>query len=198
MAVQSLCAKLINGHDASCDAPVRKYYQQAVIINKTDIESYTINKPDPEVPTCAYNVEFTLKEGATGYKFIGPEAGANYFGAYDKSRSDIGYPQYVHQAQVLITGVNEEVKCILDSFDKGEFVVALQLKDGTVEIYGLVNGLTTGDYTFNVQEGGGGTPVMLQSDENSPEGTLPLIYKSDTPGNETVDFDANFENPALP
>ena len=37
--------------------------------------------------------------------------------------------------------------------DKGSFVVALQAKDGTVEIYGMVNGLTTGDYEYNIQGG---------------------------------------------
>lgn len=198
MAVQSICAKLINGLDASCEAPVRKFYQQAVIINKSDIDTYTINTPDPETPTAVYNVTFTLKEGTTGYRFVGPEAGANYFGSYDKSRNDLGFPQYVHNAQVLVTGVEEETQALLDALDKGSFVAALQLKDGTVVIYGMENGLTTGDYSYNVQEGGGGTPIMLSSLEDAPERYLPLVYVSGTPGNENVDFDDAFEVPATP
>lgn len=195
MAIQSLCAKLFNGFDASCDAPTRKYYQQAVLINKSDIETYTITKPDYGTPTCNYKVAFTLKSGATGYKFIGPEAGSNYFGSYDKTRNDLGYAQYIHNTQILIAGVDETTKCILDSLDKGSFVVALQLKDGTVEIYGVVNGLTTGDYTYNIQEGGGGTSVQLSSLEDAPESSLPFVYESAVPGSESADFDANFSNP---
>lgn len=192
MAVQSICAKLVNGHDVTCIEPVRKYYQQAVIINKADINTYTVTKPDASVPSCDYKVNLTLKSGTTGYLFQGPEAGSNFYGSFDKSRSDLGFAQYKHNVQVLITGVSQDVKCILDSFDKGEFVVALQLKDGTVEFYGLVNGLTTGDYTYNVQEGGGGTPIMLSSDENAPEALLPLVYESAIPGSETADFDSLF------
>jgi len=199
MAIQSLCAQLFAGFDGSCEAPARKYFQQAVLINKADIETYTITKPDYDTPTCNYKVTFTLADGKTGYKFIGPEAGSNYFGSYDKSRNDLGYAQYIHNVQILVSGVDEASKCILDSLDKGSFVVALQLKDpnvptGRVEIYGLINGLTTGDYTYNIQEGGGGTPILLSSLEDAPESYLPLVYESAVPGSEATDFDDNFNN----
>lgn len=194
MATQSLCAKLFAGFDASCDAPVRKYYQQAVLINKSDIETYSITKPDYGTDTCNYKATFSLKVGATGYLFIGPEAGSSFLGSYDKSRSDIGHSQYVHNAQILIAGVDEASKCILDGLDKGSFVAVYQLKDGTVEIYGLVNGLTTGDYSYNIQEGGGGTVILLSSLEDAPESTLPLVYEAAVPGEETADFDSLFAN----
>lgn len=196
MATESLCALLVNGLDVGCDAPTRKYYQQAVLINKSDIDptATVITKPDPETETCAYTVEFTLKEGKTGYKFIGPSAGSTFVGSFDKSRNDLGYAQYIHNPQILITGIDEATKCILDALDKGSFIVALQLKDETVEIYGFVNGLTTGDYTYNIQEGGGGTPVILSSLEDAPESSLPFVYKSGTPGEEGADFDDAFSN----
>ena len=192
MAVQSLCAKIFNGLDVSCDAPVRKYYQQAVIINKSDIDSYTISLPDAETETCDYNVTFALKAGATGYRILGAEAGSSFYGSVDKSRSDLGYAQYIHNAGILIAGVSEEVKCILDGLDKGSFVVALQLKNGTVEIYGIVNGLTSGDYSYNIQEGGVGTAILLSSLEDAPESNLPLVYESAVPGQESTDFDDAF------
>lgn len=193
MAVQSICAKLFNGLDVSCDAPTRKYYQQAVLINKSDINTYAVTLPDADTQTCDYKVVFDLKAGTTGYRIIGAEAGSSFFGSVDKSRSDLGYAQYVHNAGILISGITEESKCILSALDKGSFVAALQLKDGTVEIYGLVNGLTTGDYSYNLQEGGGGTQIVLSSLENAPEGTLPLIYESAVPGQESTDFDDAFE-----
>ena len=54
------------GYDTGCNPPVRKYYQQAVLINKTDIDTFTITPPDAETETCNYKVEFTLKAGTTG------------------------------------------------------------------------------------------------------------------------------------
>lgn len=192
MAVQSTCAKIFNGLDVSCNAPTRKYYQQAVIINKSDIDSYTITLPDPDTETCDYKVTFELQAGKTGYRIQGAEAGSSFYGSFDKTRSDLGYAQYIHNTGILIAGVTEEVKCVLDSLDKGSFVVALQLKDGTVEIYGIVNGLSTGDYSYNIQEGGGGTQILLSSLEDAPESNLPLVYESAVPGQENEDFDDAF------
>lgn len=196
MAVTSLCAQLVNGLDVGCIAPVRKAFQQAVIINKTDIDpsTVTVTLPDgaAEPPTCAYNATFALKSGKTGYRIVGAEAGSSFYGSHDKSRSDLGFPQYVHNVGILIAGITEQVKCVLDSLDKGSFVVALQWKDGTVEIFGLTNGLTTGDYSYNVQEGGGGTQIVLSSLEDAPENNLPLIYVSGVPGQENEDFDDAF------
>jgi hypothetical protein len=196
MAVASLCAKLIGGQDAVCVPPKRKYFQQAVVINKSDIDTYEIATTDYNLPSpvCAYTVEFTLKEGKTGYRFQGPENGASYFGTYDKSRSDLGFTQYIHNANILVVGANAAAKCILDSLDKGSFVVAFQFTDGTVEIYGIENGLSTGDYTYDVQGGGGGTAIILSSIDTAPENYLPLVYKSAVPGSETEDFDAAFAN----
>lgn len=192
MAVTSICARLFNSYDGSCIAPARKYYQQAVLINKTDIDTSTITLPNAETEECNYKVTFALKAGTTGYPIIGTEAGSSFYGSFDKSRSDLGYPQYIHNVGILITGVTEEAKCILSSLDKGSFVVALQLKDGSVEIYGFVNGLTTGDYSYNIQEGGGGTQIILSSLEDAPEGNLPLVYESAVPGQENEDFDDAF------
>lgn len=192
MAITSLCGRLVNGLDLGCIAPVRKVYQQAVIINKADIDTFTINTPSEADPTCNYNVEFTLKPGTQGYRIVGAEGGSSFYGSFDKSRGDLGFTEYIHNVGILIAGVTEEVKCILEALDKGSFIVALQWKDGTVEIYGMVNGVSTGDYSFNPQDGGGGAQVVLSSSEDAPESTLPLIYVSAVPGQENDDFDDAF------
>jgi hypothetical protein len=192
MAIQSLCAKIFNGLDVGCAKPVSKYYQQAVIINKSDIDNYTITLPDVEGEICDYNVTFNLKPGTTGYRIIGAEAGSSFFGSVSKTRNDLGYAQYIHNVSILVAGISEEIKCILDGLDKGSFVVALQAKDGTVEIYGMVYGLTTGDYEYNIQEGGGGTAIVLSSLEDAQESNLPLVYVSSSPGQEGDDFDNAF------
>lgn len=193
MAVTSICGTLKAGLDISCISPVRRYFQQAVIINKADIEEYAITAPTGVADACAYHVEFTLKEGKTGYRIQGSENGSTFKGMYAKSMSELGFIQYAHTVQFLIAGVTEATKCILDALDKGSYIVALQIGE-TIEIYGMENGLTTGDYTYDLQEGGGGTPITLTSRETSPEGKLPLNYKSAVEGGEVADFDSEFEN----
>ena len=165
--------------------------------------------PDTSAVPCEYTVQFSLKDGKTGYRFSGPEAGSTYKGYFDKSTSDLGFAQYKHNAQILVVGSTEEAKCIIDSLSKGSYVVAYQFTDGTVEIYGFQTGLTTGDFTYDVQEGGGGTDrsgtgsqnpgrtaIVLSSLDTAPENLVPLVYKSLVPGSETADFDSNFENGA--
>lgn len=191
MAITSICGTLKAGLDLSCISPVRRYFQQAVIINKADIETFTINPPT--ISTCAYTVEFTLKDGKTGYRISGAENGSTFKGMFAKTVSDLGFTQYQHTVQLLIAGVDAATKCILDALDKGSYIVALQIGN-TVEIYGIQNGLTTGDYTYDVQEGGGGAAVPLQSRDDAPEGYLPLVYESAVPGGEVADFDAEFAN----
>ena len=198
MAVLPLCARLLNGQDAACVPLKRKYFQQAVVINKVDIDTMTITKTDFETedPTCSYKVAFELKEGATGYRFTGSENGSNYFGRFNKTTSDLGFASYAHEVQMLVVGADEISKCILESLDKGSYLVALQFTDGTVEIYGAENGLSTGDYTYSIAENGGGTAIVLSSNEQTPESYLPLVYVSSVPGEEGADFDAAFENPS--
>lgn len=202
MATQSVCATLLAGQDSTCEAPKRRYFQQAVIINRSDIDptSVVIVKTDYEAvtPECKYTVTFALKEGKTGYKFIGPSNGSNFFGTFDKSNSDLGFNQYKHNANILIVGASESAKCILEGLDKGSYVVAYQFTDGTVEMYGFENGMSTGDYTYDPQGGGGGSAIILSSAEVAPENFLPLIYKSLVPGEEGADFDSAFENPVTP
>lgn len=196
MAVIPLCAVLGNGQDAACISPKKRYFQQAVIMNKHDIDpdSVTISKTAFETTpgTCAYSVAFDLKTGKTGYRFTGPLNGNSYLGRFDKSVSDLGFVEYSHQVQMLVVGADEDAKCILEALDKGSFVVALQFTDGTVEIYGIGNGMGTGDYTYSLQENGGASLIVLTSNEDTLEGDLPYVYVSGTPGQETEDFDSLF------
>lgn len=196
MALTSICGTLTAGQDNSCLTVVqRKYYQQLVLINRSSIDpdSIVVTVPTEEAPECAYNVQFSLKDGETGYRFTANESGSSIKGFFDKSRDDNGNLQYNHQVQALIMNVLEESKCILSALDKGNFVAALQ-NGNTIEIFGLYNGLTTGDYTFDTQEGGGGTLITLSNLEDNQESFLPFVYKSDPAGSEIADFDANFSN----
>lgn len=202
MALPSICAKLFADQDLSCAKPTRKYFQQIVAINKSDIDPATIEitKTDSTIaePVCAYNVSFELFEGKTGFMIKLPENGASVFGTFDKSRSDFGQNQYIHNVNIFIVGADEAAKCNLEALDEGNYVIALQLMDGTVEIFGMDYGLSTADYSYDLQTNGGGSAIVLSSNETTPEGNLPLVYKSADAGDANADFNSKFANPTTP
>jgi len=198
MAIPSVCGTLKSGSDNSCAAPTtRKYAQQISVINFSDILEYEITAPVGALPdSCAYNVSFTLKEGAKGFHFTGSENGSTYKGTVDTTTSEtFGTPDFKHVVQMIAVGSTEADKCRLDALIRGKYVVAMQF--GTIiEIYGIQNGISAVDGTFDNQDGGGATIMTLASRDESPESFLPLVYKSGTPGSEIADFDADFENEA--
>lgn len=192
MANTAICAELDGVVDLSCIRTlVKKYFQEIVIINFNDIDR-TASVINQSGALCDYSVSMVLKAGKKGVMLKLPENGNTIRGSYAKSTSDLGFIQYLQTVQILIAGVTKEIKCILDKLDRGRYVVAAQLADGTVEIYGYENGLTTGDYTFDLVEGGGGAKIPLQSKDAEQESMLPLIYKPAVPGSENADFNEQF------
>ena len=192
MANTAICAELTGEVDLSCiRSLVKKYFQEIVIINFNDIDR-TASVINQAGALCDYSVSMVLKAGKKGVMLKLPENGNTIRGSYAKSTSDLGFIQYLQTIQILIAGVTKEIKCILDKLDRGRYVVAAQLADGTVEIYGYENGLTTGDYTFDLVEGGGGAKIPLQSKDVEQESMLPLIYKPAVPGSENADFNEQF------
>lgn len=192
MANTAICAELDGVVDLSCIRTlVKKYFQEIVIINFNDIDR-TASVINQAGALCDYSVSMVLKAGKKGVMLKLPENGNTIRGSYAKSTSDLGFIQYLQTVQILIAGVTKEIKCILDKLDRGRYVVAAQLADGTVEIYGYENGLTTGDYTFDLVEGGGGAKIPLQSKDAEQESMLPLIYKPAVPGSENADFNEQF------
>lgn len=199
MAVTSLCAKLKSGLDISCNPPVKKYYQQVVLINFDDIDPeevvapWTEGYPDDEA-VCNYFCQFVLKNGKTGFMFKFPENGSAAFGSTDVSRSDFGYSNFLHHLNLISTSVSEVDKCKFDALAKGSFVGAAQYKDGTVEIYGLRYGISLDDTTIDPANNGGVTAVVLSSRDGAEESHLPLVYKPQDGGDANADFDSAFAN----
>lgn len=191
----TICAELTEGFNLACTRGlVKRYKQEAVIINKNDIDTTTSVVGNTAGASCEYTAQMVLKQSKKGVLVKLPETGNSIKGFVAKSKTEQGFVEYLHQVQILVAGVDKETKCKLDKLDNGRYVVALQLADGTVEIYGWQYGLTTGDYTFDIVEGGGGTLITLQSDEGSKESMLPLVYKPQSSGNASTDFDSLFEN----
>lgn len=192
------CFKLIKGQNSACDSYVRKYYQQVVLINKDDVDSYLILNPTSYYIgerdsrfMCRYSIAFQLKEKKKGIRYTATEKG-NVINGFFSKREREGIPQYKHSVQIPLFGVSEDVKCQLHHLDFSEYFAVLQTYDNVIEVFGFENGLEPDDYEFNIQNGGGAI-LLLTSREDSLEDMQPLVYRNST-GTEVDDFDNNFED----
>jgi len=185
------CEKLRAGLDLSCGNIVKKYYQQAVLVNREDVLNkliLTSTVSIADVYDCRHKVSFNLKTGKTGFLFSASENSSSIFGVVEKSVVQ-GVPQYSHSVTILVLGVSQSVKCVLKQLDNADYFVVLQLYDGMVEVYGFEFGMTTDNYTFDPMNSDGGAIIKLKSLSDALEDELPFIYE----GNST-DFDNLFGN----
>ena len=182
-------AKLRSGLDLSCGNIVKNYYQQAVLINREDLlnkQILTSTISIDDIYQCRHKVLFNLKTDKTGFLFSASENSSNIYGTVEKSIIE-GIPQYNHSVTINVLGVSESVKCVLKQLDNADYFAALQLFDGTIEIFGFEFGLTTSPYTFDAQNSGGGAIIKLISNPEALEDELPFIY-----GGGSIDFDNLF------
>jgi len=173
------CKELLRGHDVRCELPLRKYYQQIVLVNIDDVDQvgYDVNDNN-------HVIIFNLNAGTTGYKYIGNEVSSLYSASFSKKVKK-GQPLYDHTVNLPIIGVSVETKLILKELDTANYFAAIQFRDGTVEIYGFENGLKTNDYTFEAQNGLGGIGITLSSKFSEDE--IPYVY-----GGDAINFDNDF------
>lgn len=185
-----VCEKLRTGLDMSCGNYSKKYYQQAVLVNRSDVQNKLILLSTTDISdnyTCRHRVLFDLLPDKTGFRFTLGENATSIYGTADKTILE-GIPQYSHSVNIVILGVDEATKCLLTQLDSADYFVALQFYDGTVEIFGFEYGMTTSDWIYDPQNTGGSV-IKLTSLEDSLEDSLPFVYYSDNP---TLDFDNNF------
>ncbi len=173
------CETLRNGLDLSCGNFVKNYYQQAVLVNRADVlnkQILTSTVSIDDVYECRYKVIFNLKEDKSGFLFATSENSSTIFGTAEKSVVQ-GIPQYSHSVTINVLGISEIVKCTLKQLDFADYFCALQLYDGTVEIFGFEFGMTTAGYTYDAQNSGGGAIIKLISLQDALEDELPFIYE---------------------
>lgn len=175
------CARLFRGQDLSCGTFAKKYYQQVVLVDKSDVRDFVISSNiSTEIGGIGsgiyqHRIRFSLYPGRTGYLFRGQQNGNSFFATFSKEIDD-NIPQYIHTVQVPIFGASEQTKVLLKTLDMAKYFAAIQYMDGTVEIYGFENGLTTDDYDFDLQGNSGGSIISLISPENGMEDEPPFIY----------------------
>lgn len=185
------CEKLRAGLALDCAATQRRYYQQVVLINREDVDQKQILTSTVSIDdqyTCRHRVIFNLKEGKTGYRFSASENSSSIYASFEKSENE-GIPQYRHSINIVVTGVSEQIKCLLKQLDYGDYFAAIQFYDSTVEIYGLENGLTSSSYGYDPQNSAGGGVIKLISMSDALEDEPPFVY-----GGNATDFDNNFED----
>lgn len=162
------CKTLIHEQDLSCTDVHRKYYQQIVLVNIQDVNEvvYDVNENN-------HAIVFNLVDGATGYRYRGNENVSLYSASFSKSTRK-GQPLYSHSVSLPVVGVGTTTKLVLKELDLANYFAAIQFRDGTIEIYGFENGLTTENYNFEAQNGLGGIGLTLNSkfEEDDP----PYIY----------------------
>lgn len=189
----NLCSTLPDEYSGSCAPITRKHDQVFIFINKADIDSFTIKTPQDSPGTCDFTVSFTLKCDKKGFVISGLPTGNTFKAWASKSRDDNGYPVYNHQAEMFIHGAEKEEKCLLDALDRGSYIVVTRTTNGVIEVYGWYHGIQTGDYDYDIVEGGGGAIIPLSSNENALEPYHPFIY--DSTGDAQADFDSAFAGP---
>lgn len=186
-----VCAKLINDLDLNCIDFYNRYYQNVILINKSDVQDYVIYTNDLQ-----HRISFNLFSGKYGKLFTASEMSNTMKGTFSKTTNE-GIPFYQHSVQVPVIGVSEYIKILLKQLDTSDYFAAIQFTDGNIEIYGFEYGLTTSGYNYEAQSTLGGSVITLESryDEYVP----PLMYvpKIITPPNSvteqaTLDFDNLF------
>lgn len=178
-----ICEKIKQGKKIC--AVKNRYYQRAVIVNRSDLSQYNIIAEGNY-----HNVSFTLKSGLTGYTFASSETGANIVGTVAMSRTN-NLPEYTHTVSIYISNNQVLDKVILRQLDLSDVFVALLDYENKVEIFGFDFGLQTDDWEFNLHDNG--VVLNLFSDI---EYELPYIYVNDD-GSEVSDFDNEFRTNKL-
>jgi len=186
----SLCDKLRQGFQLDCESLTRKYYQQVVLVNRQDVNNKLIQVAliQGDNYTCRHRVSFDLKTGKTGFRFTGDEKSKVIYPSFDKTDNN-GIPQYAHNINIIIAGIQESEKCLIKQLDYGDYFAAIQLYNGLVEIYGFEYGLSTKNYSYNIQSNSGGGILTLSSLADSLEDEPPFIYDG-----LISDFDNNFSD----
>src|SRR5690554_5441188 len=122
------CIKLFSGQETGCEPVYKKYFQQAVLINKADVESFittaTIPNVDLQSSFTGHRIRFSLKEGKKGFRFQGEPNGISFFASWAKEL-DENVPQYNHFLQLPIFGASETAKQILKTLDNADYFAAI-------------------------------------------------------------------------
>ena len=170
------CVELLKGFDLTCEPLFRKYYQNVILINKSDVDQVRIITTNDQ-----HRIQFNLLAGKSGKLFIINETSSLLNASFSKSTNK-GITEYNHNVDIVVAGTSENVKTLLKQIDNGKYFAAIQFRNGDVEIYGFENGLESQDYDYQAQSSLGGAVITLSS--KFDEYDVPYLYHSNSIDND--------------
>ena len=169
------CEQLRQDLNLDCIGVSKKYYQQIVLVNRADILNKRIVTSSVDIEgiyNCANRVFFNLIDSRRGFRFSMNENSSSIFATFDKTMVE-NIPQYSHSVNIVILGVDEEIKCLLTQLDYSDYFAVAQYYDGTIEVFGFDFGLSTVNYTYDPQNSAGGAVIRLASLSDALEDNPP-------------------------
>lgn len=173
----NICGKIVADQLIDCDSEfVKGIEQQVLIINRCDIESFTVDKTEATHKATA----ITLKSGSTGYIIQGLSNKSLFYGAHSIVSNDDTPDSFLHTIGLRGYNLTEENLIYIRNLGKGADLVAITLDkaqgDDKYKVYGLQSGLKVGEYSQNTNESSGAFIYTLTSKEPDTESDPPLVW----------------------
>jgi hypothetical protein len=172
-----ICGKVLADQLMDCNSTIVKGIEQAVLlINRCDIESYTLDITDTTHKATA----ITLKSGSTGYLIQGVSGKSLFYGSHAINSNDDAPDDFTHTVGLRMYNLTESNLIYIRSLGKGADVVAITLDkaqgDDKYKVYGIENGLKVGEYAQNTNENRGAAIYTLTSKDPDFESYPPVVW----------------------
>lgn len=151
-------SKLAGGFAYDCDTGATGLFT-AMIINKEDIESFSINAGiDYKV------IALTLKTGAKAYKIDTPK---RTLVLSESLKTNEGAPNaFTHSATLTVTSAaSDALYGVLGAMANGSFVILTQGKDKLTRVYGLYYGMSSSSIERSSHDNGGWYTITMETPE---------------------------------
>ena len=183
-----ICGKVLTDQLRDCNSTVVKGIEQSIlVINRCDIDSYTVDKTDTTHKATA----ITLKTGSQGYLIQGVDGKSLFTASHALNSNDDAPDDWTHTIAMRGWNLSEENLIYIRSLGRGADLVAITLDktaasdESKYKVYGLENGLKLGEYAQNTGENRGAFIYTLTSKEPDFETDPPLVWlEADTPATD--------------
>ena len=156
------CQGIFQGADFDCENPlVAGVDEQLILFNLLDIESIVFDVDEPSVIT-----DIILKNGASAFAFNGTRQSLVPEEHFIPGRFSVGYD---HQVGFQVFDISQKSKDNLEAMFIRKTVGVVHDKEGSFEVYGIVQGLEglTKDRLPGDQDTGGSYSIILKTSDNT-------------------------------
>lgn len=189
----TICGKILSDQLMDCNSTIIKGIEQAIIlINRCDIETYTLDRTDTTHKATAIN----LRSGSTGYLLQGVSGKNLFFASHSMNENDDAPNDVAHTISLRGFNLTEENLIYIRGLVKGADLVAITLDktqstdEDKYKVYGIENGLKLGEYAQSTNENRGAFVYTLSSREPDFETGPPLVWLE----SDVATTDAKYSN----